>query len=90
MPQSINFKLDQILAIERDINFKPSSTIKLYDKHILHETFFFNGPILIVLTNKFTTLLLFEALSKVKLKILLTMLYYLKTLVIHSYMLDTS
>ena len=49
-----------------------------------------SGPSLIVLIGKFMRLLLFETLSKVILKILLCIPYYLKTLVQESYMEDPS
>ena len=87
LDESRNSIVDRIACNDGDINFKPSCTIKLIIWHIyLTWNISLSGPSLIVLTNKFMVLLLFEALSKVILKILLYIPYSLKTLVKESYM----
>ena len=80
--ESGNRKVDRIASNKSDINFKPSCTIKLiiWQTHLTWNTSL-SGPSLTVLINKFMTLLLFEALLKVILKILLCMPYSLNTLV---------
>ena len=89
--ESRNSIVERITYNEGDINFKPSCTIKLIIWQIhLTWNISLSGPYLIVLTNKFMAFLLFEALSKVILKILLCIPYYLKTLVQESYMEDPS